>query len=142
MLGTVLVEECGRPSNVYGSWRPRAMDHEVLLSRELTRWPIEFTKWKRGINTDSKLRPDAELPGLFVEYDCNTESRRQVVRQAVRYRNRPERIVWVFQTMARFDWLKDVADHRNTLVKLAGADCVYDLTGRETTVMKLCANTL
>lgn len=93
--------------------------------------------WKRGINTNSKYKPDAEMDNLSVEFDMGTEKQRQVQRQAKRYDDYKGTVLWVFQDTNRFNWITEVANHSNTLVMLAGNQEVYDLGGHAMSIENL-----
>ena len=151
-VGSVALHDTGREANVYCSWRPRASKHEVLL----TKWLIEAGKqlfgntddlldWmkqiKRGINTNSQYRPDAEFKNLMIEWDMGTEKKKQVQAQAKRYRDCESIVLWVFQRkdVSRFNWITEVATE-NTLVMLAGDDHAYDKTGAAISLKELFQN--
>lgn len=118
------------------------MLHEVLLSEELIGWPVEFTDWKRGSAVDPVRRPDAELGPLLIEMETGNKSQKQMKKRLEQYHGVDARVVWVLPTMNRFTWAQEFGDPQNTLVKLPGANEVYDLSGRATTVEKLCRTTL
>lgn len=135
-VGTVALYDSGRESNVYCSWRPRALKHEVLLTDWILDFGLDLLNWKRGINTDSQYRPDAEWGNLMVEYDTGTEKKAQVQRQAKRYNDCQSMVLWVFQSkdVSRFNWIQEVAKTNNTLLMLVGSDQLFDLNGNAMSV--------
>lgn len=143
-VGLVAFHDEGRPAKVYCSYRSKALEHEAFLSDELIRcWPwIPFTSWKRGINTDSVMRPDAEIPGLMIEYDRGNERKRQIQRQAEAYRDYTGLVVWIVPEMKQVDWVNATTNKENTLYKLHGSSTLFDCQGREVIVEKLCRQTL
>ncbi|MBB3208913.1 hypothetical protein FHS27_004747 [Rhodopirellula rubra] len=137
VIGTVAMHDSGREAKVYCSHRVSKIEHEVFLSEELIDWPIPFTMWKRGRNTDGFLRPDAEIDGLSIEFDRGYETQKQLRKQVVRYRDYDGFVVWCVPSVKQIDWIrKDASD--NTLYKLHGASVLFDGQGRELSVAKLC----
>ena len=142
-IGSVMLGDCGRRSNLYCSYDPKAREHEGLLSDELvSHWPIPFTTWKRGINTDSDLRPDAEIDGLLIEYDRGTERRPVVQGQAKAYRDYAGIVVWIVPSMLQVEWIKRVTNPVNTLFKIHGEEDLFKCDGTRKDVAKLCSATL
>lgn len=137
-MGHVALHDTGREARVFCSWVPNALLHEVLLSEELIGWPVEFTSWLRGSKVDSSLRPDAQRGDLLIEFETGNKSRKQMSHRLQQYHGVDKRVVWVLPTVNRFDWAKADGDPRSTLVKLPGANEVYDLNGRSAPVEKLC----
>lgn len=133
----------GAPARMFGTWRPRSIEHEYQLSEELIAWELwgamPFKDWRRGSTTHAELRPDSEVDGLMLEFDTGAESRKQVVKQARRYFGHPGVVMWIVPTMNRIEWIREVADKRNTLVKIIGQKECFSLSGRETSVDKVCA---
>ncbi|EMI19557.1 hypothetical protein RMSM_03517 [Rhodopirellula maiorica SM1] len=93
--------------------------------------------WKRGMNTNSELKPDAEIEKMMVEYDMGTEGKKQVQRQAKRYTKTNSWVLWVFQNANRFNLLEGAAPTSNTLMMVDGSDTIYDLKGYAVPVDKL-----
>lgn len=142
VIGQVAMQEVGRLCNVYCSYRPKAIEHEVWLSDELVKWPIDFTSWKRGIETDEKLRPDAQVEGLMIEYDRGTERKKQVQKQAEAYRNYTGLVVWVVPSPTQVKWISEVAWADNTMFKFHRTAELFDDKGRQIDLKKLCSSTL
>lgn len=105
-----------------------------MLTEELLDWDIPLFDWKRSILTDSELKPDAQYRDLMIEYDTGTEGRRQITKQNNRYHKKDVLVVWVFQSVTRFGWVRG----KNVLVKLAGSNEVYSTDGNRTSVSEVC----
>lgn len=136
IVGSIAFNDTGREAHIYCQHRPRSPVHEVLLTEQLLGFPIPMKDWIRGIETDSKYRPDAQVGRLFVEYDTGTESRKQVLKQVRQYHDCKSIVLWVFNSLNRFNWLQGVAT-TNTLMMLAGASELYDIQGNSLGVDKL-----
>lgn len=128
IVGSIAMHDTGREAHIYCQHRPRSPKHEVLLTEQLLNFDLPIMDWIRGIETDTKYKPDAELGRLKVEYDTGTESRKQVLKQVRQYQDCKSIVLWVFNELNRFNWLQGVAT-TNTLMMLAGASELYDIQG-------------
>ena len=138
IVGVVALHDTGRAAQVYCAWRPQHLEHEVRLSDELIRLPIPLTLWKRGGNTDRQLRPDAELPKLYVEFDMGTERKKQIQKQVKAYHQSQRTVLWIVPTVRQFEWIAEVGKKETTLVMLHGSSEVWDLQGQKAPVEKVC----
>lgn len=144
IIGTVALHDTGRAAQVYCAWRASTSSllHEVLLTGELIRLPIPLNLWVRGSKTDRRLRPDAEIPKLFVEYDSGLERKKQLQKQVRAYHQTQRTCLWMVPSVKQIDWIAEVAVKATTLVMLHGASEVFDLYGNSKPVEKVCSHFL
>lgn len=138
VVGTVALHDTGREALVYCGWRPRAIKHEVLLTEWLLDFGFPMDRWNRGMNTSSKYKPDAECSKLMVEIDTGTEKRKQLQSQILQQRDSEKPTLWVVHSLARFNWIEEVANKEKTLMTLVGSNEIYDMHGKCVTVDKYC----
>jgi len=140
VVGTVAMKDVGREALVYCGYRPRAVKHEVFLTDYLLSFGHPMDQWERGMKTCSKYKPDAETEKLLIEFDMSTESRKQMQKQIIQQRTSEKTVLWVVHSLARFNWVEEVANKSNTLMTMVGHDHVYDMTGNRMAVSELVAS--
>ena len=138
IVGTVALHDTGRAAQVYCAWKVNSLLHEVMLTEELIKLPIPLNLWLRGGKTDRRLRPDAELPKLFVEFDMGTERKQQMQKQVKAYHQSQRTVLWIVPSVRQIDWITEVANKATTLVMLHGSSEVFDLYGQSKPVDKVC----